>query len=276
MKKTMVRSLFLAALVIVLPGCVLINTVLGVVGLVTTGPIQYAGAAYSLGEYTYEYAVNDKTPDEVMVDKVAWLFDEEPTDTVQYAEKTAIPTKNTTPDWDTSIRIAANKASLSSDYNARKNALTRVKLTTTEPEQRVAHTPATVRPVTTVVAKAPSQASQPVRIKQPEPTPIAIPVVQAVAIAHQHEYIERNPDPLLNRLNKMQQAFTLAERMATDTPARGIRYSINQNKNGQTITDINGSWSIRHDVMQSPPPAPSATKDTIPADQSPIDTQTIS
>lgn len=38
-----------------------------------TGPLQYAGTVYSIGEYGYHLAVNKKTPDVVINEKLAAL-----------------------------------------------------------------------------------------------------------------------------------------------------------------------------------------------------------
>ena len=74
MKWKLCQSCILTAAVLVLPGCLAINAVLGVLGYLGTGAIQFAGTVYSVSEYTYEYAVNDKTPDEVIEEKFAWLL----------------------------------------------------------------------------------------------------------------------------------------------------------------------------------------------------------
>ena len=85
MKRTVCNCLFVAALV-ALPGCLAVNAMFGVLGLVTSGPVQYAGTAYTVGEYTYEYAVNGKTPDTVLGEKLAWLTGDEPQSPVVLAE----------------------------------------------------------------------------------------------------------------------------------------------------------------------------------------------
>lgn len=247
MKQTLVRSAFLSALVVILPGCVLINTALGVVGLLSSGPAQYAGAVYSVGEYTYEYAVNDKTPDEVVVEKVAWLFqtDEEP-DAVHYADSTTIPSPRAEKSVEDRLQLAAGKASLQPH-----TSLTRVKLEPAQPQAstQVASNRQRPTPISSRAATMKKPASR---------TPIKQPVVatakpvEKTHSAIQHTYIEHSPDPLLERITRMEQAFATAERMADHKPVQGIRYSVRTNEAGQTLT-INGAWSIRHDVMQPPP-----------------------
>jgi hypothetical protein len=77
MKKTLCRSCLFTASLLVLPGCLVINAALSIAGLLGSGPIEYAGTAYSVGEYAYQYAVNDKTPDEVVEEKLAQFMPDE-------------------------------------------------------------------------------------------------------------------------------------------------------------------------------------------------------
>ncbi|MGE4422562.1 MAG: hypothetical protein AB7D39_09710 [Pseudodesulfovibrio sp.] len=48
-----------------LSGCAVVAPLLGVGGL-AFAPLQYASTAYTIGEFTYQYAANDKTPDQVI------------------------------------------------------------------------------------------------------------------------------------------------------------------------------------------------------------------
>ena len=48
-----------------LPGCAVVAPLLSVGGF-AFAPLQYASTAYTIGEFTYEYAANDKTPDKVL------------------------------------------------------------------------------------------------------------------------------------------------------------------------------------------------------------------
>jgi len=256
MKQTLVRSALITALVVILPGCVLINTVLGVVGLMSSGPVQYMGAAYSIGEYTYEYTVNDKTPDEVIVAKVAWLFgsDDEP-EAVKYANNVPLPANIDRPISTPNINLASAKAVLRPERRTSAPSLMKVKLTPAD----------TSTPSPIVVAAATKRQSKPQRVKRPTTRPVSprtsvaqtrspAPAIQTLASTStpRHTYVEHAPDPLLERMTRMEQSFALAERMANHKPIKGIRYSVKTKEAGQTLT-INGSWSIRHDVMQSPP-----------------------
>ncbi|WP_316899209.1 hypothetical protein [Pseudodesulfovibrio indicus] len=48
-----------------LPGCAVVAPLLSAGGM-AFAPLQYVSAAYTVGEFTYEYAANDKTPDKVI------------------------------------------------------------------------------------------------------------------------------------------------------------------------------------------------------------------
>lgn len=69
------RLLLLLLLIPILPGCMVVSAAVGVGGYALGGPAQYAGTAFSLCEYSYELAVNDKTPDLVFKDKVLEVVD---------------------------------------------------------------------------------------------------------------------------------------------------------------------------------------------------------
>lgn len=56
-----------------LPGCALVGPALTVGGLAGIGPLSYLSTAYTVGEFTYEYAANDATPDEVIEHKLLSL-----------------------------------------------------------------------------------------------------------------------------------------------------------------------------------------------------------
>jgi hypothetical protein len=69
------RFLLLLLLIPTLPGCMVVGAAVSVGGYALGGPAQYAGTALSLAEYSYELAVNDKTPDTVLKDKVLEVVD---------------------------------------------------------------------------------------------------------------------------------------------------------------------------------------------------------
>jgi len=238
MKKTIVRSCIFSAIVLVLPGCLAINAILGVVGFMTTGPIQYAGTAYSIGEYTYEYAVNDKTPDEVIEEKLTLLMPvEEAPQLAGYAK-------------------AFRKSVMSPPLIEEDSA---VQLAQASPEPVPTVVPTRFKQTPTVVAH---QATIPIlriaAVPVVKSAPARMPIVQA-SISRptpRHTYIERDTDPLLAKLSRLEQTLNQAERMAAREPEQGVRFSVPSYEDGQIENGINGSWSIRHTVMQ-PNPGPS-------------------
>lgn len=243
----------MTVLVLILPGCVIINAVLGVAGLMTSGPLQYAGAVYSVGEYTYEYAVNDKTPDEVIADKVAWLLNDEG-ETVQVAQApNAKPELKRQPASAPAL-TAENGLSLAS-------AALPVPLGLTRSRARLAPEPAPIaRPV---AAETPRplgrrEAAAVITMKKMQVRPSPSPAVvekAATGPTKLHTYVFRESDPLLERMTRMEQGLAQAERMLDRDPAQGVRCSLPAMDFGEA-DGINGAWSIRHDVMQ-PSPVPS-------------------
>lgn len=52
------------------PGCAVVGPLLSVGGMAGMAPLQYASTAYTVGEFSYEYAANDKDPSEVIEGKI--------------------------------------------------------------------------------------------------------------------------------------------------------------------------------------------------------------
>lgn len=76
----LIRRIFIGGLLVFcMSGCAAIGPLLTLGGTWLT-PLQYASTAYTVGEFTYEYAENGKTPDEVIeakMDSIAAVFDSE-------------------------------------------------------------------------------------------------------------------------------------------------------------------------------------------------------
>ncbi|WP_147819953.1 hypothetical protein [Salidesulfovibrio onnuriiensis] len=76
----LVKKLVAGGLLLVcMSGCAAIGPLLTLGGTWIT-PLQYASTAYTVGEFTYEYAENGKTPDEVIeakLDSISDVFDGE-------------------------------------------------------------------------------------------------------------------------------------------------------------------------------------------------------
>ncbi|WP_319469579.1 hypothetical protein [uncultured Pseudodesulfovibrio sp.] len=237
MKRPLLRNCILTASVLILPGCLAINALLGVAGIMGSGPLQYAGTVYSVGEYTYEYAVNDRTPDEVIEHKLAWLLPEE-------QPETPLPSQPQIHYADTAddLKMTAKAEPAS------RPPLPRISGRETNPVE--------VPPI--IVASAPAIQ----QITPTSPSPKRIRPVQIRRKTSGHTYIERTPDPLQQKLARLNQTLRLAEQMAAREPASGIRCSVSSESPGQTH-GINGSWSIRHTVMQhAPAPGPMTERTT--------------
>ncbi|MGL1863636.1 MAG: hypothetical protein OCC46_14015 [Pseudodesulfovibrio sp.] len=240
MNKSLFRSCIVTAAALLLPGCLAINAILGVAGLLATGPIQYAGTAYSVGEYTYEYAVNDKTPDEVIEEKMVWLFalDSDPSmEMVPSMKGYAKALKQSViapPVLDVNPTIQLAEAPTRSLVTSPSVTLQTDGAPRTAPVVVASLHPRTIQPMARAVQPAEPQQ----RITPPQP---------------QHIYVERKSDPLLLKMNRMEQTLAQAERVMSEEPTHGVRYSISLDEAGQTEAGISGSWSIRHGLMQSSP-----------------------
>ncbi len=262
-----IRNCILTTAVLVLPGCLAINALLGVAGFLTTGPIQYAGTVYSVGEYAYEYAVNDKTPDEVIGEKFAWLTEPDVEPRMEGHGRTLAKAAilNTPPPMDLSTQNARTA-------DAKPTRLKTLHLTPGEIASpmiaSLRPTPQTIPEARIVQTDMPSvsKASSPItstREKQKPTIPQqvnsapSLPQVPIQAKVSQpttsHEYVERTPDPLMVKLDRMEHSLAQAEQLIDHTPADGIRYSVPTQETGQTETTLSGSWSIRHTLMQSTP-----------------------
>lgn len=75
MRTKVSKCLVLLAVCGLFSGCAVVGPVLSLGSAALTGPLQYAGTAYSVCEYTYEFAVNDRDPFEVLDDKLDGLAD---------------------------------------------------------------------------------------------------------------------------------------------------------------------------------------------------------
>lgn len=271
--RTAAPTLLCAALAGGLTGCLAVNAMFGVLGLVAPGPIQYAGTAYTVGEYTYQYAVNDKTPDEVLGDKFAWLMgDDAPSPDI--AQEPGQP--------DTEILLAqAGPPELADVPAARAAVPTPVSRTTAipSPDAAMALAANTPPPDLMVMTGAMDTPAPPVRMaqagRQTRPdrkTPPAPATMQARAAARPGQA----PDPLAARLDRMESALAQAEQMALREPDQGVRYAASAWEAGPAARGrdrqergpgVSGAWTIRHPVMQPLPgafgPQPMAAGDAV-------------
>jgi len=75
LRKAALTTLAVIFLLASLPGCAVVAPLLSVGGLAGLAPLQYASTAYTVGEFTYEYAANDKDPSEVIEGKIMAVLD---------------------------------------------------------------------------------------------------------------------------------------------------------------------------------------------------------
>ncbi|MUM77323.1 hypothetical protein GKC30_06735 [Pseudodesulfovibrio sp. F-1] len=237
-----IPATLLAALPASLAGCLAVNAMLGVLGLVGPAPVQYAGTACTVAEYAYHYAVNDKTPDEVFGEKFAWFIGPagEPPEqhpllagaapsAVSEAEPAAAPVLAAPADAD-----PVPPKGLTTPIYPTMTA----SLATPWPERQ---TRDDVRP-----EAKPEARLEPLRRAGPIPTETgALTAVGSRAI---------EPDPLAERLNRLESSLAQAERMYLRGFDPGVR-CVASTPDSQGVAGVSGAGSVRHPVMQTSPPA---------------------
>ena len=264
MKKTLCRSCLFTASLLVLPGCLVINAALSIAGLLGSGPIEYAGTAYSVGEYAYQYAVNDKTPNEVVEEKLAqFMPDEGVTEDGAAPVLVADASEAVAPENDAPLPRLGEpppNPAVSALLPADVHPLAEVRPPAAHPEPVLPEQ--RVEPSVEVFS-APA-ARTPVRVASAKKSRsvAAEPSERRTApAAESPESTASGPDPLLTRLNRLELAFAQAERVSLSRPASGVRGVVSSNDAGQTGSGVSGTWSIRHPVMESAPgprPLPTA------------------
>lgn len=260
---TLIRNSILSAAILFLPGCLAINALLGAAGLLISGPAQYVGTVYSVGEYAYEYAVNDKTPDEVIQEKFAWLTgpDHDPQQEAQAIALAKGATLSPEPELIPMIQVAEVSLATSSQVTLQPESMT--SLPQAVPERVIAS-----MDLTTMTVRTPTRPSIPsaIRKNRPQRAPVtkqhAAPIIQVKAEVHPTTPARpaREADPMQIRRDRMEQGLAQAERLMSQPSVDGVRYSVQERNSGQTGTTLSGPWSIRHSVMQ---PNPATTHDSI-------------
>ncbi|MCJ2166019.1 MULTISPECIES: hypothetical protein [unclassified Pseudodesulfovibrio] len=238
--KTLLANAVLLSAMAALQGCLVINAALGFMGLVGPPAMQLAGTAYAVSEYTYEYAANDRTPDMVLLAKFDWLIphEEDPNLSNHAGAFSEVALAPSAPD-SLQAQIAPE---------------------TTPPGTRPRKAAGTIRPVPvasprlesrTETARAVPHPQKAVSSKPLETAPIitaSLPVGTPV-----HTYVERPFDPLLIRLNRLENTLRQAESMLSSTPDNGIRLSVSDTTEVPSEQGISGTWSIRHTLMKTVP-----------------------
>ena len=263
MKKTLCRSCLFTASLLVLPGCLVINAALSIAGLLGSGPIEYAGTAYSVGEYAYQYVVNDKTPDEVVEEKLAQLMPDEAGTNGEGPVLVADASGAVAPENDAPLPRLGEpppNPAVSALLPAEVHPVAEVSPPAARPdpvlpEQRVEPS---VEVFSAPAARAPVRVAS---AKKSRPVAAGPSERRTAPAAESPESAASGPDPLLTRLNRLELAFAQAERVSMSRPASGVRGVVSSHDAGQTGSGVSGTWSIRHPVMESAPgprPLPTA------------------
>ncbi|WP_207262923.1 hypothetical protein [Desulfovibrio sp. Huiquan2017] len=220
------RNLLILAAATILPGCLAVNAALGVLGAVGPPAAQLAGAAYTVAEYSYEYGARGRTPDEVFLAKFDWLRkDVKEPDPAAFAG---------------ALRrtVAPQKA-----MNAHPPALVAQVASTPAPAPRATRRPAAAGRHAPVVP-ARDRVTAPVR-KASTPRR-ALPV---------HTYAAYTPDPLLVRLDRLENGLAQAERLYLSAERGGLRLSVPPCDGDPCAQGVNGGSSLRLPVMRTAPAA---------------------
>jgi len=69
LRKAVINMMAVMCFVALLPGCAVVGPLLTMGGL-GFAPLQYVSTAYTIGEFTYEYAANDTDPGELISQKI--------------------------------------------------------------------------------------------------------------------------------------------------------------------------------------------------------------
>jgi len=241
-------------------GCLALNALVGAGSLLLSGPAQYIGTVYTVGEYAYEYAANGKTPVAVVGEKLdkldKWLNprgrqnpheDNIMLAAIQPKPETVIPGNMV---GDPPVHalpmpmISSNStysppllASLPLSPSLNTSRETR---NLSEPFRsiRTKRQPDKIVPVITAKKKAaPTPRTAPLRPKQKKSVQPATraPVLIAATQA---------PPQKLLQLQRMEQAFAHAERTRpASANGNAVRISLGNDPSG-----VSGTWSIRHKV----------------------------
>ncbi|CCH49596.1 hypothetical protein [Pseudodesulfovibrio piezophilus] len=233
MKHLFVRNTFFAVAILVLPGCMILNATLGVVGLVSTGPLQYAGTAYTVGEYTYEFAVNDKSPQTVFQDKMNWLLGPTPASPPENKKiRKSPPLSPEAPLHKPPAVISSSNSllftppSLALPVSLRNEPTNHTQIISTHNTDSKMMT----KDERSVLQKVPESV-----IQKPRDTPPS------------HRTFMRRPlNPLFEKINKLEHCLALAERVVRLEPEHGVRLSVNAPNEKHPRSGVNGSGVVRY------------------------------
>ena len=245
MKPKLLATLCLLAGLTSLSGCLAINAALGLFSFIGPPAAQLAGAAYTVTEYSYEYAANDRTPDQVMLAKIDWLIG---------ADEESVPARKPFRE----VALASPRTHVPALLQSDRPDL--------EPLFELASHPVMAAGFTVVAEETETAAVEtPVRVRavaQPTGLEEAVVVVAAEPEIPVRAYVYRLADPLMNRMNRMESGLPQAEAMLL-SQGDGLRLSMPCPDGEPCSLGVSGSWSIRHPVM-APAPVQSTGSGTHP------------
>lgn len=104
LRKTVVNTMMVIVFAGLLSGCAVVGPLLSMGSMAGFAPLQYASSAYTVGEFAYEFAANDRDPGELIQHKI---------DSVLNGEAFELP-DYLVPDDDEIVMVAAADTSTSS------------------------------------------------------------------------------------------------------------------------------------------------------------------
>jgi hypothetical protein len=247
----------------VLPGCLAINAALGVLGAMGPPAAQLAGAAYTVAEYSYEYGAHQRTPDEVFMAKFDWLTDDgdEPDPAAFAGALSAAMPGPQVMDASRPMVAVADAGDVLGPV-ARPNAAPiagPISVTRAErPVKRVEQpTPATRK-------AAPAKRAPEARMQVAEvpARPAARESVRTASVRRTvpiHTYVAHAPDPLLARLNRLENGLAQAEALYLSDSADGLRLSVPPCDGDPCAQGVNGGSSLRLPVTHRVPATSTAS-----------------
>jgi len=233
-----------------LPGCLAINAALGVLGAMGPPAAQLAGAAYTVAEYSYEYGAHDRTPDEVFLAKFDWLLgDGDVPDPAAFAGALsaampgAQPMDAARPTVVVADAPAGRRARPSFNHAARPVALAAAKRPVQPVKKVMPVTKASKAAPVKRIAKTPAR---PIVRESAQNVPVRVPVPV-------HRYVAHTPDPLLVRLDRLENGLAQAEALYLSETGGGLRLSVPPCDGNPCDQGVNGGSSLRLPVTHGAP-----------------------
>jgi hypothetical protein len=254
MHRAKLGHILLLGALTVLPGCLAINAALGVFGALGPPAAQLAGAAYTVAEYSYEYGAHDRPPDEVFLAKFDWLLDDgdEPEPAALAGALSAAvsgPRMADSPHPMVAVADAGDMIGPDADPVAVPETRRAMQPVTAAAPVNTARKTAPVRRAVSVRAVAAKASAEPA-VSEPVRT------VASRRSAPVHTYVAHAPDPLLTRLDRLENGLAQAEALYLSEPADGLRLSVPPRDGDPCAQGVNGGNSLRLPIMRSVPSAP--------------------